>query len=87
MIDFQDTRVGTYVDRKGRSREVRIEQVDPALVLAFRRMTPEQRLNAGLRHSAFICKQAQAFIAAKHPDWTTEQVRSELARRTLGRRR
>ncbi|HEU0012835.1 MAG TPA: hypothetical protein VFQ45_04090 [Longimicrobium sp.] len=87
MIDFQDTRVGTYVDRRGRHREVRIEQVDPALIAAFRRMTPEQRLAAGLKHSAFISRQARAFISAQNPTWTQAQVRDELARRTLGRRR
>lgn len=83
---MQDTRVGTYVDRRGNVREVRIELPDPALVRALRKMTPEQRLEAGLRHSVFLRKQARAFLESLHPDWEVEQVNEALARRLLGRR-
>lgn len=84
--DMQDTRVGTYTDRRGNVREVRMELPDPAIVRALRKMTPEQRIESGLRHSVFLRRQARAFLESLHPDWTVEQVNAELARRFLGRR-
>jgi hypothetical protein len=38
--DMQDTRVGTYVDRRGNEREVRIELLDPTVVRRLRELTP-----------------------------------------------
>jgi hypothetical protein len=84
--DMQDTRVGTYVDRRGNVREVRIEITDPARVRALRKLTPEERIQSGLRHSVFLRRQARAFLESLHPDWTVEQINAELARRFLGRR-
>ena len=84
--DMQDTRVGTYVDRRGNVREVRVELLDPAIIKALRKMTPEQRIESGLKHSVFLRRQARAFLEGLHPDWTAEQVNAELARRFLGRR-
>lgn len=84
--DMQDTRVGTYVDRRGNVREVRIELPDPAIVRALRKLSPEQRIESGLRHSLFLRRQARAFLEGLHPEWTVEQVNAELARRFLGPR-
>lgn len=82
--DMQDTRIGTYTDRRGNVREVRVELPDPAIVRALRKMTPEQRIESGLQHSVFLRRQARAFLESLHPDWTVEQVNAELARRFLG---
>lgn len=84
--DMQDTRLGTYVDRRGNVREVRMELLDPAVIRALRRMTPEQRVESALKHSVFLRRQSRAFLESLHPDWTEEQVNAELARRFLGRR-
>ena len=84
--DMQDTRVGTYVDRRGNLREVRIELPDPAIVRALRKLTPEQRIESGLRHSVFLRRQARVFLESLHPDWSGDQINAELARRFLGRR-
>ena len=84
--DMQDTRAGTYVDRRGNVREVRIELLDPAIVRALRKLSPEQRIESGLRHSVFLRRQARAFLEALHPEWTVEQLNAELARRFLGPR-
>lgn len=83
---MQDTRVGTYVDRRGNLREVRIELPDPAIVRALRLITPEERIQSGLRHSVFLRRQTRAFLESLHPDWTVEQVNAEIGRRFLGRR-
>lgn len=83
---MQDTRVGTYVNRRGNLREVRIKITDPAIIRALRKMTPQERIESGLRHSVFLRQQARAFLESLHPDWTTEQVDAELARRFLGPR-
>jgi hypothetical protein len=82
--DMQDTRIGTYVDRRGNLREVRMEIPDPAIVRALRKRTPEQRMETGLRHSVFLRQQTRAFLEGLHPDWTPEQVNQEMARRFLG---
>jgi hypothetical protein len=82
--DMQDTRVGTYVDRRGNIREVRVEIPHPAIVRALRKLTPEQRMESGLHHSVFIRRQARSFLESLHPEWTVEQVNAELARRFLG---
>ena len=81
-----DNRVGTYVDRRGNVRDVRIELPDPAIIRALRKMTPEQRIESGLKHSVFLRQQTRAFLESLHPDWSAEQVNGELARRFLGRR-
>lgn len=85
-MDGQDCRVGRYVDRQGRVREVRIEQLHPAVVAALRRMTPGERMEAGLRHSNALRSQAMDAIRTQHPAWTEDEVRAELLRRTRGRR-
>lgn len=82
--DERDCRVGTYVDRQGRVRDVRIEPLHPRVVEALRRMTPGQRIEAGLRHSDLLRESARALIEHQHPDWTREQVRDELFRRMHG---
>jgi hypothetical protein len=82
--DMQDRRVGTYVDRAGRSREVRVETVDPSVVRALRRMTPGERIEAGLRHSDLLRESARALIVHQHPQWAPEQVSAELFRRMHG---
>jgi len=84
--DMQDTRVGTYTDRRGNEREVRIELPDPVIVRRLRQLTPEERLRSGLEHSVFLRRQARAFLESLHPDWSPDQVNAEMARRFLGRR-
>lgn len=81
---MQDRRVGTYVDRAGRVREVRVESIDPHVVQALRRMTAGERIEAGLRHSDLLRESARALIAHQHPEWTGERVRQELFRRMHG---
>jgi hypothetical protein len=82
--DVQDCRIGTYRDRSGRLRDVRIERVDPRVVEALRRMTPGERIEAGLRHSDLLRESARALIEHQHPEWSREQVRDELFRRMHG---
>lgn len=84
--DMQDTRIGTYVDRRGNVREVRMELLHPAIIRALRSMTPEQRIESALKHSVFLRRQARAFLESLHPDWSEEQVNAAVARRFLGRR-
>lgn len=85
--DGRDCRVGSYVDRQGRVRDVRIERLDPRVVEALRRMTPGERIEAGLRHSDLLRESARAVIEHQHPGWTREQVRAELFRRMHGAHR
>lgn len=82
--DGQDRRVGSYVDRSGRVRSVRIELPDARVVEALRRMSPGERIEAGLRHSDLLREQVRAFVERRHPDWTPAQVGAELYRRMHG---
>lgn len=82
--DGQDRRTGTYVDRAGRVRSVRIELPDPHVVEALRRMSPGERIEAGLRHSDLLRQQARSVVESRHPDWSPAQVTAELYRRMHG---
>lgn len=63
--DLQDTRVGTYIDRRGNEREIRIELPDPDIVRRLRLLTPEERIESGLRHSVFLRRQTRAFLESR----------------------
>ncbi len=50
---------------------------------AYRRMTPEQRLQIGFDLCRLARDLSRAGIRHQHPDWNDEQVEREVARRSL----
>lgn len=81
---MQDRRVGIYIDRAGRARDVRIEWPDERIVRALRGMTPGERMEAGLRHSDLLRRHARTAIEHRHPGWSAAEVTAELCRRMHG---
>jgi len=50
----------------------------------FRRMTPEQRLQAAFEASEFVRELALTGIRARHPEFSEKQVRREWLRLAYG---
>lgn len=66
---------------RSQDRPPRFEMVDDAMAEILRRKTEGERLKIadGLWRMARQIVRAQ--LTADHPDWTTEQIRRETARR------
>jgi hypothetical protein len=50
----------------------------------IRRKSPEERLRIAFQLNRFARQRIALDLHVQHPDWTDEQVRSELVRRMLG---
>jgi len=66
------------------SDPARIEHLDPEVARILREKSGMERLR--LAHEAWelACDRLTAFFRARHPDWTPDQIRREVAAR-LGR--
>lgn len=49
----------------------------------LRRMTPDQKWHAAFELWQMAVDTTRARVAKDHPDWTTAQVRAEVARRIM----
>ncbi len=49
----------------------------------LRRMTPDQKCQAAFELWQMAVDTSRAGVAQDHPDWTTAQVRAEVARRIM----
>jgi hypothetical protein len=61
-----------------------IELLDEATVAALRGKTPAQRLAIAFACNRTMRLRLAGHLKTRHPDWTTEQVQTEVARRMLG---
>lgn len=59
----------------------RIERIDPALVPIYQRMTVPERLAASFAATRLVRARIRAHLGGLHPDWSTAQIETELARR------
>ena len=59
----------------------RIEVVDPDVAAALRAKSGAERLRLAHEAWEFARHRLVAFLAWKHPAWTTEQVNREVAKR------
>lgn len=62
----------------------RIEVVDEQIADVLRRKSPSQRLAMAFSANRTARLLILAGIKHQHPDWTTQQMTSELTRRMLG---
>jgi hypothetical protein len=65
-------------------RDVRFDLLDPAQVAIYRAWTPERRLQAGLEEMNSARAFMTSAVANQFPDWSTAEIRREVARRILG---
>jgi hypothetical protein len=56
------------------------EQPSPEQIEIYRRMTPEQRYQAGRDLYWSARRMKAAFLQHLHPDWTTDQIETEVRR-------
>lgn len=83
-MDRADNRTGVFHTIDGETREICVELADEALVESLRGMTPEQRLKSAAKKAAYFRKLLQSQLESLHPDWPSERVRAEIARRRRG---
>ena len=62
----------------------RIEAVDPAVAEALRRMSGMERLRLGHETWELTRDRLAAYIAYRHPEWSSEEIQRQVARRLLG---
>lgn len=65
---------------------LRVERVDAGLVPIYRRMTPAQRVTAGLSATDMIRDRLYATIRECQPEWTEHEVAEAVSERMLGAR-
>ena len=63
----------------------RLEAVHPRIAEALRRKSGMERLRLAHESWELARDRLTAFLAAQHPEWSPEQVRTEVAKRLLGR--
>src|SRR5262249_39119145 len=61
----------------------RIEAVDPTVAEALRRMSGMERLRLGHETWELTRDRLVAYIAYRHPGWTSEEIQRQVARRLL----
>ena len=62
----------------------RIEAVDPAVARALRAMSGMERLRLGHETWELTRDRLAAYFAYRHPEWSPEEIRRQVARRLLG---
>ena len=72
-----------YRTINGERREIVIELPDESVRRITRDWTPGQRLAAGAYLNRKVRGEIVASVAALHPDWSSEQVGREVARRFM----
>jgi hypothetical protein len=90
-MPFEFAETDSTSDRAYASRNVpsefdprRLEPLDPVMMEIMRRKTPEERLRIAFQLNRFARQRITLDLHVQHPEWTDEQVRSELVRRMLG---
>lgn len=61
-------------------RRLAQEEPSPEQIALLRRMTPVERWNAAHRLYWTMRRHKAAFLQSQHPDWTKQQVASEVRR-------
>ena len=61
----------------------RFELPDEKMLSLLRAMTPAKRLETVFYLARLARKMMWAQAASAHPEWTTEQIQEDIARRTL----
>jgi hypothetical protein len=59
------------------------EKAEQFYLDVLRRMTPDQKWQAAFELWQMAVDATRAAVARVHPDWTTAQVRAEVARRIM----
>jgi hypothetical protein len=59
------------------------EKAEQFYIEVLRRMTPDQKWQAGFELWQMAVDASRARVAKEHPDWTTAQVRAEVAQRIM----
>ena len=62
----------------------RLEAVHPRIAEALRAKSGMERLRLAHESWELARDRLMAFLAARHPEWSREQVRTEVAKRLLG---
>ncbi len=69
--------------RRNNGRPPCIELLDDAMVKVLRRKTPAQRVAMVFDAERTWLLMLQTKLRAEHPEWTTEEITREIARRRL----
>ncbi len=62
----------------------RIEGVDPVVARALRAMPGMERLRLGHETWELTRDRLAVYFAYRHPEWSPEEIRRQVARRLLG---
>ncbi len=73
-----------YHDRMTNDGEMPIEAVDPIIARALRAMSGMERLRLGHETWELARDRLAAYFAYRHPEWSPEEIRHQVARRLLG---
>lgn len=65
----------------------RVEVLDELTAAMYRRMSGMERLRVAFGAQYFASRIIEARVKREHPDWTDDQVYSEVSRRLLGAHR
>jgi hypothetical protein len=84
------TQVAAEADRDYASRNVpasfdprRLEPLDPIRIEIMRRLKPEERLEIAFQLNRFARERIAADLRWRSPDWSEDQIQTEVARRML----
>ena len=58
-----------------------IEVLDDAMVEVLRRKTPTERIQTGFGIFTSVCSMLTSHLKSTHPEWNTERVKQEVAKR------
>lgn len=60
-----------------------IEVLDPDMAVVLRQKSPAERLEIAFSMWRFARDTIRRIVAVQHPEWTSEQIAQETARRLL----
>ena len=83
-MDRVDNRTGVFRTVDGERREIAVEVIDDEFAALLRSRTPEERLRAAAAHARYLRRALRSPLESLHPEWSPEQLQSELTRRYLG---
>ena len=64
--------------------KLRFDVIDDDMVEVLRQKTPAQRLASAHAMWRYAHARLNTLLRREHPNWTESQLKSEIARRTLG---
>ena len=62
----------------------RFDALDPLVARALRRMSGMERLRLGHETWELTRDRLAVYLAYRHPEWSTEEIQRQAARRLLG---